>query len=252
MNNPHTTREGPARRTPDVPSATAHDHNRVQSSLRNRAPRRLTLRGVAEWMGRIRRSLNTAHTQSMGALVAAVDAKDPYTRVHSLAVAAYSASVARRMGLPGREVETIRSAALLHDVGKIGIPDAILAKPGPLTDEEFEIIKRHPDLALDILGHVRALRSERPIILHHHERYDGKGYPEGLSGDRIPLGARIVAVTDALDTMLSARSYKKPYSIDRIRAELHANAGRQFDPEVVEVTLRWMEDWAIQRPQPGP
>ena len=198
-------------------------------------------------MGRIRRGLNSSQSQSMGALVAAVDAKDPYTRVHSLAVAAYSGAVARRMRLPAGAVETIRAAALLHDVGKIGIPDAILAKSGPLTAEEFEIIQRHPELALDILGHLRTLRSERPIILHHHERYDGTGYPAGISGDRIPLGARIVAITDALDTMLSARSYKQPYSIDRIRADFEANAGRQFDPDVVDVTLRWMDDWAIQR-----
>ncbi len=175
--------------------------------------------------------------ESTRAMVAAVDARDPNTRVHSLSVAHYAVAIGRRMGLPAAEVETLRKAALLHDVGKIGIPDAILLKPGPLTPDEFEKVKRHPEIAVEILGHLSDLAEQLPIILHHHEHFDGRGYPSGLAGEGIPIGARILAVADALDTMFSQRTYKQAYSADRVRAELIAGSGRQFDPAVIQATL---------------
>ena len=139
-------------------------------------------------------------------------------------------------------VEQIRTAAILHDVGKIGIPDSILTKPGRLTEEEFEIIKQHPQIAMGILGHVSFLEAELPMILHHHERYDGTGYPAGLVGTDIPLGARVIAVADAVEVMLARRSYKNPYDVARVRAELREQAGKQFDPTVAAATIEWMNE----------
>jgi putative nucleotidyltransferase with HDIG domain len=180
--------------------------------------------------------------ESTRAMVAAVDARDPYTRVHSVSVAAYAVAIARRMGLSAAAVESLHNAALLHDVGKIGVPDAILTKPGPLTAEEFNTVKRHPEIAIEILGHLSVLADQLPLILHHHERYDGRGYPAGLVGEKIPLGARILAVADALDTMLSQRTYKPAYNVDQVRAELIACSGRQFDPAIVQATLAILDE----------
>lgn len=203
---------------------------------------RLTIGEVSRWAEHLRQHVRSTYVESTRALVAAVEAKDPYTRAHSLTVAAYAEAIGKRMQLPSRLIETLRAAALLHDVGKIGVPDAILTKPGPLTEEEFAVIRRHPETALEILGHVSFLTDERPLILHHHERYDGTGYPGGLEGDNIPIGARILAVADALDTMFSPRTYKKPYAVDRVRRELEVGAGHQFDPAVTDATLRWLAD----------
>jgi HD-GYP domain-containing protein (c-di-GMP phosphodiesterase class II) len=191
---------------------------------------------------RLKRQLRRAHLESTRALVAAAEAKDPYIRSHSRTVADYAEAIGGRMGLAASALRRLRTAALLHDVGKIAIPDSILAKPGPLTSAEFDMVKRHPQHALDILSHVNFLTEERPLILHHHERYDGQGYPGGLSTVRIPFGARILAVADALDAMFSKRSYKAAYKIDRVQAELEAGAGRQFDPDVAEVALSWLDE----------
>ena len=180
--------------------------------------------------------------ESTRAMVAAVDARDPYTRVHSVSVAAYAVAIGRRMGLSAAAVESLHNAALLHDVGKIGVPDAILTKPGPLTPEEFDTVKRHPEIAIEILGHLSVLADQLPLILHHHEHYDGHGYPAGLVGEKIPMGARILAVADALDTMLSQRTYKPAYNVDQVRAELIACSGRQFDPAVVQATLALLDE----------
>ena len=203
---------------------------------------RLTRDGVSRWVKHLRQQIRSTCVESTRALVAAVEAKDPYTEAHSLTVAAYAEAIGKRLNMPGHVVESLRNAALLHDVGKIGIPDAILTKPGPLTDDEFAVIKTHPAVALDILRHISYLTDERPFILHHHERFDGQGYPNGLTGRRIPIGARILAVTDALDTMLSPRAYKKPYSLEQAKGELMRHAGKQFDPDIVVTTLRWLDD----------
>ncbi len=200
--------------------------------------------------GMLREHLRSTYVESTRALVAAVEVKDPHTRAHSLAVATYAETIGKRMQLSARLIETVRAAAMLHDVGKIGVPDAILTKPGPLTDDEFEIVKRHPETALEILGHVSFLSEERPLILHHHERFDGRGYPAGLAGDRIPIGARILAVADALDTMFAPRTYKEPYDISRVRRELSAGGGRQFDPAVAEATLHWLAETPGDSPRP--
>lgn len=203
---------------------------------------RLTREGVSHWVTHLRQQIRSTCLESTRALVAAVEAKDAYTEAHSLTVAAYAEAIGTRMDMPAHVVESLRDAGLLHDVGKIGIPDAILTKPGPLTDDEFAVIKTHPAIALDIIRPISFLADERPFILHHHERFDGRGYPNGLAGRRIPIGARILAVVDALDTMLSPRAYKKPYSLEQAKGELIRNADKQFDPDVVNTTLCWLDE----------
>lgn len=197
---------------------------------------------TTNWIRHFRKQLRSAYLESTKTLVEAVDARDPNTREHSQTVSKYACEIGRRMKLNETQLESLRAASLLHDVGKIGVPDAILTKPGPLTHDEFETIKRHPVTALEILSPISFLSDERPIILYHHERYDGTGYPAGLCGERIPLGARILSVADALDTMFSPRSYKQPYEVDHVRNELIKESGKQFDPKVVDVTLTLIEE----------
>lgn len=201
--------------------------------------------GVAGWVDRLRGHVRPVHVESLQALLAAVDAKDHYTRRHSMTVAAYCEVIGRRMRLTSSALRTLRVSALLHDVGKIGIPDRILNKPGPLDEDELHIMRRHPQIGIDILGSMRFLTNHRPIILYHHERYDGRGYPGGLCGVQIPLGARILAVADAIDTMLSPRTYKEPYALDEVRAELITSAGKHFDSHIVGITLDWMDSWPV-------
>ena len=167
------------------------------------------------------------------ALAATVDAKDHHTYGHSRKVSDYSVAIAEALGMPQDRIATIRAAALLHDIGKIGVPDSILRKEGPLTEEEWEPIKAHPQLGVDIVKHVVDLVNCLPAILHHHEHYDGKGYPSGLKGESIPLEARILAIADAYDAITSPRPYREQLSPQQALNELKRCAGTQFDPELV-------------------
>lgn len=198
--------------------------------------------GLAALVENARHALSLTCMESTHALVAAVEAKDPHTRAHSHTVAKYAVAIGTKLQLPPAELATLRTAALLHDIGKIGIPDAILTKPGPLTADEKRIVQRHPEAALEIIRGVSFLSAERPLILHHHERYDGTGYPARLKGDEIPLGARIIAIADALDAMLSTRSYKPAYDLPRVRAEITAGSCRQFDPLVARAAFALLND----------
>jgi len=175
------------------------------------------------------------------ALAAIVDAKDHYTYGHSKKVSEYAVALSQALGLPRDRIDTIRAAALLHDIGKVGIPDAILNKEGALTAEEWEPVKEHPQLGVEILRHVAELVNCLPAILHHHERYDGTGYPSGLKGSDIPLEARILAVADAYDAITSLRPYHKQLPPQQALAELKRLAGAQFDPELVDVFCKTME-----------
>jgi diguanylate cyclase (GGDEF)-like protein/PAS domain S-box-containing protein/putative nucleotidyltransferase with HDIG domain len=175
------------------------------------------------------------------ALVKAVDAKDPFTKEHSQNVSACAVEIARALGLAENEAEIIKYAGLLHDVGKIAVSQDILVKKEPLTNEEFDLLKKHPVIGVNILKDIRFLEKEIPIILHHHERWDGKGYPHGLKGREIPLGARIMAVADAFDAMLSGRGYKDKVSLSRVIAELKRGSGTQFAPEIVDVFVALLE-----------
>jgi len=178
-------------------------------------------------------SLKAAYVESAQALVAAVEAKDPYTRQHSDAVAGYAGQLAREMDLPEPVQRSIRYAAALHDVGKIGIPDHILTKPGSLTPEEYDLIKQHPVIGANIVSHVSCMRREVPFIQHHHENWDGSGYPAGLRGTAIPLGARILRVADSFDALLSTRSYKQAMDWSDAMQEVQAGSGTLYDPQLI-------------------
>ena len=171
------------------------------------------------------------------ALVSAVDAKDHYTYGHSRKVNTYAVALAEAIGLSPDEVSRVSTTALLHDIGKIGIPDKILSKKGKLTNEEWEAIKSHPKLGANIIGNVPGLVSCLPAILYHHERWDGTGYPEGLKGETIPLDARILAIADAFAAMTSARPYRDALCDEKVIKQLRQGAGKQFDPQLVEVFI---------------
>jgi HD-GYP domain-containing protein (c-di-GMP phosphodiesterase class II) len=168
------------------------------------------------------------------ALSSAIDAKDPYTRGHSERVARISVCIARKLGLPQEELDTLYLSGLLHDIGKIGIEDHVLRKPGNLTAKEYEHIKQHPQLGYQILSSVRQLEHVLPVVLHHHEAWDGSGYPYGLVGADIPRLARIASVADSFDAMTSDRPYRKGMSFENLRDIFLAGAGQQWDPEVVD------------------
>lgn len=167
-------------------------------------------------------------------LTAAIDARDPYTQGHSARVSANAAAIARRLGLPPRDVERIRRAGLLHDIGKIGVRDAVLLKPGKLTPEEWEALKQHTSIGARIVAESGAMTELLAAIRHHHERIDGRGYPAGLKGDAIPLDARILAVADAFDAMTSDRAYQRARPPEQALLELRRVAGAQVDARVVE------------------
>jgi HD-GYP domain-containing protein (c-di-GMP phosphodiesterase class II) len=168
------------------------------------------------------------------ALVSAIDAKDPYTRGHSDRVNRYSVILARSHGLADPEIEDINVASLLHDVGKIGVDDAILRKPGHLTDPEFAIMKRHPVIGADIMAPIRQMKRMLPGLRSHHERWTGGGYPDSLKGDAIPLMARIIAVADSFDAMTTDRPYQKAMTFDQAHARLNELKGTAFDEHVIE------------------
>lgn len=175
--------------------------------------------------------------QSLLAITHAIEAKDPYTKGHSERVAKYSEMIARKMGYSDDDAKTLYTMALMHDVGKIGIPDAIINKPGALTDEEFKIIKSHPIIGADILKEVDAFEKISEIALNHHERVDGKGYPNGLTGDEISDEVAIVSVADAYDAMTSRRSYRDIMDQAEVRAEIKKGIGTQFKKRQAEAML---------------
>ncbi len=180
--------------------------------------------------------------QSMNTFISFIDAKDPYTRGHSKRVAMYAAEIAKRMGLSEDEIQNIYYAGLLHDAGKISIPDAVLNKPGKLTPEERELIQNHTVAGGKMLKQLSSIRGIRETALYHHERYDGKGYPEGLKGDSIPLYARIVGVADSYDAMSSNRVYRRHLNKDDIIEEIQQGSGSQFDPDIVKYMVDMIND----------
>ncbi len=184
---------------------------------------------------RLSNEVRATYMESTNALVRAIDAKDHYTQEHSNNVAGYAVAVAKELALSDREIEIIKYAGLLHDIGKIGIAQDILIKKELLTNEEFEILKKHPVIGANILRDVKFLEKEVPIILHHHERFDGKGYPYGLKGREIPLGARILGVVDAFDAMTTDRGYRKKLTQEAALEELQRSSGTQLEPEIVDI-----------------
>lgn len=175
-------------------------------------------------------------------LAAAIDAKDTYTNGHSVRVAEYSAEIARRAGYDVSALQRIYITGLLHDVGKIGIPDAIINKNGKLDDEEYAIIKTHPEKGAAILSNIQDMPELSIGARWHHERFDGRGYPEGLMGEDIPEMARIIAIADAYDAMTSNRSYRRSLPQEVVRAEIEKGKGTQFDPIFAEIMLRMIDE----------
>ena len=191
---------------------------------------------------RLERELQRAYLATVSMLADAVEAKDPYTHGHCEMASRYARLVAERLRLPDYEQAVVCYSALLHDVGKIGVSDGVLHKPGPLLPEERELMKAHVRVGHDLLRAVPALGPVADIVLHHHEWYDGSGYPDGLRGEQIPQPARIVAAVDAYCAMITRRSYKEAYTEEHARGELVRCAGTQFDPVVVEALLAVLDD----------
>jgi len=190
--------------------------------------------------------LEEVHAQAVLALAAAAQAHDGYTADHSRRLAPCAEEIARRLGCLPDEIEDVRWGAMLHDIGKIAIPEPILLKPGPLSDEEWAIVRQHPQVGERIVSAVRGLRRAAEFIRHHQERFDGKGYPDALQGERIPLGSRILAVVDSYVAIRDQRPYKPPRSHEEALAEIERCQGTQFDPRVVGVFLEVIESRAAE------
>jgi putative nucleotidyltransferase with HDIG domain len=190
-------------------------------------------------LSRLYEDLRTTYMRTIKVLAQAIDARDHYTHSHSENVAKYAVLIAEEMGLSLKEIETIREACELHDLGKIGVVDSILSKPAGLTPEEFEQIKRHPIIGAQILEPLTFLSDVIELVRQHHEHYNGKGYPEGRKGEDILLGARIINLADAYEAMTSPRAYRKtPFTKEQAIAEINRNKGTQFDPKVVNAFLK--------------
>jgi putative two-component system response regulator len=196
------------------------------------------------------------------ALANAIEARDSYLHGHCERLAALAVRVAEKLGLPNADVETVRLGAILHDIGKIGIPDRVLLKPGPLDPEERRIVETHPEIGDKLLEPLDLLSAARPVVRHHHERWDGTGYPDRLAGADIPLGARIVAVADSVEVMSSRQLYRTPLGVTAILDELRENSGSQWDAEIVSIVLDLIESGELalspgglqileQRPEPA-
>lgn len=212
-----------------------------QSLLRARLLSQLRIKRLTDQLER------TEHVIFMLAL--AVEAKDTYTEGHLRRLSSYSEQLALAAGLGLDQVKAIRFGGLLHDIGKISIDDAILRKPGKLTDEEYTQIKQHPEYGARIVAPMRFAGEVGPIILHHHERWAGDGYPHGLRGEEIPIGARIVAIVDAYDAMMTDRPYRRSLGLDETLRRLRAGSGREWDPQLLEIFINLVESGNLIEPK---
>ena len=193
-----------------------------------------------------RENIYSEYASTIYALTAAIDTKDHYTFNHSRNVAYYATELAYVYGMNEDCVEIVREAALLHDIGKIGIPEQILNKPGKLTEEEYQIVKNHVENSISIIRHLPSLDYVIPAVIGHHERYDGLGYPRRIAGEDIPISARILCIADSFDAMISIRPYKKPYSVSTALRIIKEQAGLQFDPELVPIFIELVENGTIK------
>jgi len=193
---------------------------------------------IAYYAYKLYADLRKQHLSTIHALAAAIEARDAYTENHSMRMSELAVATARELKFPINEVEVIHYAAILHDIGKIGINDQTLNKPGELNKEEWAEVRKHPKIGADIIGKIDSLKKASQLVYYHHERYNGQGYPEKLKGEDIPIGARILAVIDAYDAMTSKRPYRSAYSDEKAMEELKKNAGTQFDKKVVKAFLK--------------
>lgn len=207
--------------------------------------------GVALKRAQLVRDLEDLFFSSIRSLVAAIDAKDRYTHGHSERVTTFALKLAKELGLPEHEYEVLRLAGLLHDVGKIGVPEWVLNKPGELTDEEFALIMRHPVHGAEIISNIKSpyVPEIAASVLHHHERWDGSGYPDGLKGEESPIVARVLSLADAFDAMTSDRPYRKGYRMEQAAEVVRECSGSQFDPGLVEVFQKLYKRGELILPQ---
>ncbi len=227
--------------------------NRVREGIFNERDRKLlsafaNQAAVALENAQLFNDLSISYDRTLDALVSALDVRDHETEGHTRRVVLYSLTLAQRLGVPDDQQLDLRRGALMHDIGKLGIPDSILLKPGPLTEEEWELMKRHPEFGVRMLEGIIFFNRAIEIIGAHHEHFDGRGYPRGLKGEEIPLGARIFAVADAFDAITSDRPYRKAQSYAVARQEIIDGRGTQFDPIVVDAFLGVAEEeWMALR-----
>ena len=203
---------------------------------------------LARYSFKLYMDMREAHFDTVRALTSAIDASDPFTRGHAERVTEYAIAIAREMGLSERRVLTVEYASLLHDMGKIALQHDILLKPGALTEEEWEVMRGHPEIGARIVSDLHFLKGAHEVVLYHHERYDGKGYPKGLKGTEIPMEARIIKVADAFDAMMSDRPYRKALDADVALNELREGCSTEFDPDVVGAFLRVIERGDVELP----
>lgn len=208
----------------------------IQSGLKSVEQMHL-ISSINEELNEKNEELEKAYLDTIGILRQTVEAKDTYTRGHSDRVSAYSVLIGEKLGLSKDDIHTLEIGGLFHDIGKIGVPDSILLKSSKLNDDEYSQIKNHPSIGAHILGDVPMFQDIIPIVLHHHERFDGRGYPSQLSGDNIPYFARIAAVADTFDAMTSKRSYRDSLPLDVVIDEINRCSGSQFDPDIAKVFL---------------
>ena len=204
------------------------------------------VRDTDEGLAKKHRSMYSEYAPTIYALTAAIDAKDHYTFQHSKNVAYYAHAMGQALKTSEEYQEIFKESALLHDIGKIGIPENILNKTGKLTDEEYSTMKRHVEASVEIIRHLPSMDYVIPAVLGHHERYDGRGYPRRIAGKDIPLAARILCIADSFDAMVSKRSYKPSMSVEFAVNELERGAGTQFDPELVPVFIGLVKDGIIR------
>jgi len=224
----------------DLLRAAQRELEHQRALLDRQAEQALLERQVAETARDLEtavRQLRDTYRSTLEALGSAIDTRDGGTHAHSRRVRGYSLALARAHGVAQSELHDLEHGVLLHDIGKIGIPDAILLKPAPLTPDEWTIMRQHPEIGRRMIEKIPFLRGAAPIVYYHHERWDGTGYPTGLRGEAIPLGARIFAVADALDAMTFDRPYSRARSVEAARDEIRRSAGSHFDPAVVETFL---------------
>lgn len=208
----------------------------IQSGLKSVEQMHL-ISSINEELNEKNEELEKAYLDTIGILRQTVEAKDTYTRGHSDRVSAYSVLIGEKLELSDKDIHTLKIGGLFHDIGKIGVPDSILLKSSKLSDDEYSQIKNHPSIGAHILGDVPMFQDIIPIVLHHHERFDGNGYPSQLKGTDIPYFARIAAVADTFDAMTSKRSYRDSLPIDVVKDEIVRCSGTQFDPDIAKVFL---------------
>lgn len=196
--------------------------------------------GIGMENARLLKQLQTTYVSTLKTMVSIIEAKDSYTKGHTERVTSYALAIAGRLGLNEKETRAITFGALLHDIGKLGVMDNIIHKSGKLSDDEWDLLKSHPVISAEIVDKMEFLTGVSEIVKHHHENWDGRGYPDGLLGDGIPLGARIVTVADAFDAMTTDRSYRRALSTEQAIERLEAGAGTQFDPRVIRVFVRYI------------